>query len=168
MGVGKIWNSKTGSTTIPHTASGDIANLTDGLETDLGRQLRDYTVERIVGNIQISAPAGSTAYDSAFVFLGIIPVSSDARTASAYPEPYSDNVPWLWTHGGQVFVPDNPSASLSTLCIPDGLASVSVDIRQRRRVKGDSDIMLVGYDDSGITGTLNIAYNLRTLYTVRV
>lgn len=164
----RSWATVSTSTTLAHTNAGLICSLTDAHNTELGRNMRDFTMERIVGSINISAPAGSSAYDSATVFLGIATVENDAVAAGAYPDPFGDNIPWLWTLGAQVFVPDNPSASYSTLCVPEHLSSPWLDIRQQRRVKGDQSIVLVGYDDSGITGTLNISANLRTLVTVRV
>lgn len=163
------WSPHSGSTTIAHTNAAVIHNLTNDHETKLGRTLANYTVERVVGSIQISAPAGSTAYDSAHVYLGLAVVENDSIGAGILPEPFADEIPWLWTWGVQLFVPDNPSASLATLCIPDHAASPYLDIRQQRRVAGfNHSLVLVGYDDSGITGALNVSFQARSLFRIRV
>lgn len=163
------WAPHSGVTTIAHTNSASIHNLTNDHESKLGRTLANYTVERVVGSIQMSAPAGSTAYDSAHVFLGLCVLENDAIGAGAIPEPFTDEVPWLWTWGVQLFVPDNPSATLATLLIPDHAAAPYLDIRQQRRVTGyNHSLILCGYDDSGISGALNISFQARSLFRIRV
>lgn len=168
MARGRTWSFYDTTISVPHTNAGSLGNLTGILANDIGSNPRDYSHLRTVGSITISAPAGSTAYDSAKVFLGITVVDGDAAAAGSFPDPYGDNVDWIWTHGCQVFVPDNPSATLSTPCIPDHLASPWIDIRQARRMRGDELLYIVGYDDSGISGALNISIDLRTLWQVRV
>lgn len=166
--MGRVWTYHDATQTVGHSAATNALNFTSGLQTQLDRKPFDYSIRRIVGSIQVSAPAGSSAYDSAKIFMGIVPVDADATASGAYPDPFGDNVPWLWTHAGQIFVPDNPAASLSTLCIPDHVASPLLDVRQARRIKGSGDqLCLVCYDDSGITGTLNISVSARCLWDVR-
>ena len=161
----RVWTYHDTTTTLAHSSAGTILDLSSALRTQVDFKPSDVTCQRVVGHIQISAPASSTAYDSAKVFIGIVPVTSDARNAGSYPEPFADNVPWMWTHGGQVWVPDNPSATLATPVIPDHIGSPHVDIQTNRRIHGrDMSLVLIGYDDSGITGTLNISATLRVLW----
>lgn len=168
MARNRVWSFMDVSTTLAHSAAGQIGDMSGVLEADISSNLRNYSHLRTVGSITVSAPAGSSAYDGAKIFLGITVVEEDAAAAGAWPDPYGDNVDWIWTHGAQIFVPDNPSASLATPCIPDHLASPWIDTSATRKIRGSKRLSLVGYDDSGITGTLNISANLRTLWAVNV
>lgn len=161
----RTWTYHDTTTTLAHAAAANLMNFTAGLQSQLGYNPSDYTCQRIVGHVQLLAPAGATPYDSAKIFLGILPVDSDATAAGAYPEPFADSLQWMWTHGGLVSVPDNPSASLATLLIPDHVASPHLDIQTNRRIRGRSEnLCLVGYDDSGISGTLNVSVTARVLW----
>ena len=163
----RLWTYHDTTQTLGHGSATTVLNFRSGLESQSGMNPSDVTIQRIIGQINVSAPAGATAYDSAKIFLGIVPVSADAITAGALPEPFGENVPWTWTHGGQVFVPDNPAASLSTLLIPDHVASPPIDSTAQRRIRGrQMSLVMVGYDDSGITGTLNISVTARCLWLV--
>lgn len=163
-----LWTYHDVSTTLAHSSAGSLYDFTGVLENQVAFTPSDYTIRRIVGSMSISAPAGSSAYDSAKIFLGLGVFDVDAVSAGAYPEPWADNAHWMWTHAGQIYVPDNPSASLATPCYPDHLALPMVDIRQARRIKGRGyDLRLVGYDDSGITGTLNFSMTVRALWSIR-
>lgn len=164
----RVWTYHDTTTTIAHTNAANIIDFSANLRTQIGYNPSDVTVQRIVGHVQISAPASSTAYDGAKIFLGIVPVDDEAAGGAVYPEPYADSIPWLWTHGGQVWVPDNPSASLATPVIPDHIGSPHIDIQAQRRIKGRHvSLRMVGYDDSGITGTLNISVTARCLWLLR-
>ena len=163
----RTWTYHDVSTTLAHSTSGTLVDFTSALQSQTGFNPSDVTCQRIVGHLSLAAPAGSTAYDAAKIFLGIVPVSADARSAGAYPEPFADNVQWMWTHGGTVWVPDNPSATLSTPCIPDHVALPHLDIQTNRRIRGrDMDLVLIGYDDSGISGAINFAATLRVLWKI--
>lgn len=163
----RVWTYHDVSTTLAHTSSGTLIDFTSGLQTQVDYKPSDVTAQRIVGHMSLATPAGGTAYDSAKIFLGIVPVSGDARAAGAYPEPFSDNVPWMWTHGGTVWVPDSPSASLATPLFPDHVALPHIDIQTNRRIHGrDMDLVMIGYDDSGITGALSFQATLRVLWKI--
>lgn len=164
----KIWTFHDATQSVGHGASTVVHNFSSQLRTQIGYNPSDCTVQRIVGHVQIIAPAGSTAYDAAKVFVGIVPIDDEAAAGAVYPEPFGDSVPWLWTHGGTVWVPDNPSATLGMPVIPDHVGSPHIDITAQRRIKGrDISLRMVSYDDSGITGTLNISLTARVLWLLR-
>lgn len=162
-----LWTYHDTSVGMAATNAGSLHDFTGVLESQVGFTPSDYTLRRMVGSMAITAPAGSTAWDSSKFFLGLGVFDVDAVSAGAYPEPWADNAHWSWTHAGIIFVPDNPSASLTTPCIPDHLAMPLVDIRQPRRVRGRGyDMRLVGYHDNGI-GTLNFNMTVRCLWSIR-
>lgn len=163
--TGRTWTYHDFSTTMGGAPAASLHDFTSPLRTQVGFTPSDVTVQRIVGHLGQSAPGGATAYDSQKFFWGIIPVDGDAATAGAFPEPWADSVRWMWTHGGETWVPDNPSATLHTPLIPDHIALPHIDIQVNRRMRGrNQELHLVGYDDGGITGAVNVYGTLRVLW----
>lgn len=162
------WVRNASSVAIPASTAAVLFNITTDLDTKLDRNVNNYTVERVLGNLQLSVPASTTPGRSYHAFLGMAIVEDDAVAAGAVPEPYGDPISWLWTAGPRCFAGASVPASYASPAEPHDLTQIVLDVRSKRRIRqSNQSLVLVGYHDNGLGTNPTLYYNYSALFNVR-
>lgn len=157
-----IWIRDSSSTTLAASASAEIVSFTDKLATVLGETPKNWTIERIIGNITLTVPAGTTPGRNYSAFLAIDVLDTEASNP---PEPFSDQRPYPWVDGRTVFADHTVPASYASPAI-NGI--VLLDMRSKRAVKGiGNELKLFGYHDNGLAANPTIFYTYSALFRMR-
>ena len=153
------WSTQSTSTTVGTLNAATVAaDLLAPLEVDLGHNIYEATVKRILGNLIFSSPASSSPGDSGFVYAAIGLVDEDQANV---PDPSGDHYDWMWQAAQPVFVHADQPASFAYPLIG---GEMTIDNKSQRRINEmHQKLVLVTETDGGITGTLNVALGVRTL-----
>lgn len=163
-----FWTRDASSVTIPATTAGSLISLDTVLNTALGRTVNNWTLERLILDLQYTVPAGTTAGRSYGAFLGLGLIDGDAAVAAAYPEPFGDNVPWAWLDAPRLFADHTVPASYSSPAVPHSASHVHVDIRRRVRMRqAGQTLRIVGYHDNGLAANPTLYFSYSALWNVR-
>lgn len=160
-----IWTRASSSVTVPATSSGSLIDFTSTLETATGENARNWTIERIIGELIFTVPAGTTAGRSYNVYTAIDIIHNEAIGAGNYPEPFSDNITPPWIDGRRVFADHTVPASYAS---PGVNGIVLLDLRSKRRASGlDQELRMFGYHDNGLSANPTLYYTYSALWRLR-
>ena len=160
------WVRGSSVVTIPATTSASLISFDGALGAALGETVRNWTIERIIGNLVATVPAGTTAGRSYQLHLAIDMVEYDAIAAGSFPEPFSDQgYSFPWIDGRRVFAGDNPPSSFAS---PGINGMIFLDMRSKRRAKGSSHgLRMFGNHDNGLATNPALYFNYSALFRLR-
>ena len=163
-----FWTRASSSNILPASSAGSVYNISSGLDTALDRNVNNWTIERLILDLQLTVPAGTAAGRAYSYFLGITLVEDDAVAAGVYPEPFGDNVSWMWIRSARVFADHTVPASYASPAVPHSASHIQEDIRNKRRLRqhGQS-LYMVGYHDNGLSANPTINITFSALWNVR-
>ncbi len=161
-----FWTRDAGSFSLPPTDSASLINFTSRLETWTGDQARNWTIERIIGELIFTVPSATAAGRSYHSFLALGFIGDEAITASAYPEPFDDhkNRNPAWIDGRRVFADHTVPASYPSPGI-NGL--LRLDVRSKRKAKGIEELRMWGHHDNGLGVNPVVYYTYSALWRLR-
>lgn len=156
-----IWVRDSSSVTVPASNAGTLIDFSTKLDTVLGEVARNYTIERIIGNLVLTVPA-STAPGRAYTFLAEADVLN--RELTGFPEPYTDQSKAPWSDGRTVFADHTVPASYASPAI-NGI--IELDIRSKRVVQGVREqFIMYGNTDNGLGANPVMYYSYSALIRV--
>lgn len=163
-----VWTRNGSSVVIPSSAATVLITPSAQLETQLAANVPNYTVERVILDLQLTVPASTSPGRSYEAFLGLAILEDDAIAGGVVPEPYVDRTDWIWLAGPRVFADHTVPASYASPGVPHSASHIQVDIRNKRRIKqmGQS-LVLVGWHDNGLSANPTMYYNYSALFNVR-
>ena len=121
------------------------ADCTAILEASLGRQLRQWTVTRVVGTLQFAVAAGDTEF-----FYGMRVENENVPLGSIDPEPDA-TADWLFWGGG---ITD------SAFLLRD---AITIDNRSQRKSQGEQSKLYLYWENAGGANTLYTTFHGRVL-----
>ena len=122
------------------------ADCTAILEASLGRELRQWTVTRVVGLLQFRVSAGEVEF-----FYGMRVDNENVPLGTIDPEPDS-TADWVFWGGG---ITGNQQYNLR-----DG---ISIDNRSQRKSQGEQSKLFLYWEHAGAANTLYITFHGRAL-----
>lgn len=160
-----LWTRGTASVTLPASASASIVEFTNGLEIATGEEARNWTIERIIGNIVYTIPASTAPGRSYSVFTAIDMMPVEAVVSGAYPEPFAANRNFPWVDGRRVYADHTVPASYTS---PGLNGIINLDMRSKRRAKGvGQQLRMFGYHDNGLSANPGIEVVYSCLWRLR-
>ena len=130
-------------------AAGGIAraDCTAIVEASLGRELRQWTVTRVVGNLQFGSSSGDIEF-----FYGMRVENENVPLGSIDPEPDA-TADWLFWGGGiQVYT--------GGFVMRD---AISIDNRSQRKSQGEQSKLFFYWEHAGASSTLYTTFHGRVL-----
>lgn len=160
-----VWTRDASSVTIPSSTSATLINFTSRLETATGDNARNWTIERIIGNLTYTVPASTAAGRSYHVFTGIDVADADMVAGGNMPEPFSDFKSFPWVDGRRVFADHTVPASYPS---PGLNGQLILDMRSKRRARGfNEELVMFGYHDNGLGANPVLYFAYSALWRLR-
>lgn len=157
-----VWIRDSSTSLLQTTTSATLIDFTTKLETVLGENVRNWTIERIIANCVLTVPAATAAGRSYSAFLAIDVIESEG---SSQPEPFTDQRSYPWVDGRTVFADHTVSASYASPAI-NGL--FMIDMRSKRAAHGTGKrLELFGYHDNGLGANPTLYWSYSALFRVR-
>ena len=122
------------------------ADCTAILEASLGRELRQWTVTRVVGLLQFATSAGSIEF-----FYGMRVENENVPLGTIDPEPDA-TADWLFWGGGY--------SSGADFQLRDG---INIDNRSQRKSQGEQSKLFLYWEHAGAANTLYTTFHGRVL-----
>ncbi len=146
-----LWTRASSSVTLPATTAGKLidftADLREATGVNTGKLNAHWTIERILGRLDLTVPASTAAGRSYNAFLAIDTIDTDAEAAGAFPEPFTDNRKYPWIDGIRVFAPHTVPASYAI--VGDG-GMVTLDMKSKRAGGWNNELLMIGNHDDGL------------------
>jgi len=122
------------------------ADCTAILEASLGRELRQWTVTRVVGTLQFYTSAGSTEF-----FYGMRVDNENVPLGTIDPEPDA-TADWLFWGGGKT--------GATSVYLRD---AINIDNRSQRKSQGEQSKLFLYWEHAGAANSLYTTFHGRVL-----
>lgn len=160
------WTRDSSSVALPASTSSSLISFDGQLAAALGETARNWTIERIIGNLVLSIPASTAPGRSYSAFLGIDILPVESITDGSYPEPFSEQgIQHPWVEGRTVFADHTVPASYAS---PGINGIIQLDMRSKRRAKGSGfGLRMFGYHDNGLSANPVMYFTYSALWRLR-